>query len=77
MSVTKKGSEMDEVHTTFGLSAAGQKCWACGGLLSDPAVMWHFGHVGQQLYLCPECAKSVSMGMIRDAVDITHARGLR
>lgn len=77
MSITKKGSEMDEIHTTFGLSAVGQHCWECGKRLVDPAVMWVFGHAGTALYLCAECAKTVSMGMIRDAVEITHARGCK
>ena len=75
--ISRKASEMDEVHTTFGLSAAGQRCWACRDLLSDPAVMWSFSHRdGLQMYLCPACAKSVAMGMIRDAVDITHAQSM-
>lgn len=72
--ITRKGSEMDEVHTTFGLSAAGQRCWECGDMLSDPAIMWAFSGRGLQVYLCPQCAKSVAMGIIRDAVDITHAQ---
>lgn len=29
------------------------------------------------MYLYEECAKSVAMGIIRDAVEITHARGLQ
>lgn len=74
MSITRKGSEMDEVHTAFGLSAAGQCCWECSELLSDPAVLWAFGSAQQKLYLCTDCAKSVAMGMIRDAVEITHGR---
>lgn len=75
--ITKASNEMDEVVSMFGLSAKGNSCWQCGVLLADPAVLWVFGNVGHRMYLCDECAKSVAMGIIRDAVEITHARGVR
>ena len=56
MSITHRMSEMME--NPFGLSAAGHRCFHCGELLQNPAVMWS-GHDGQTIYLHDKCMRTV------------------
>jgi hypothetical protein len=69
VSITQKVSELDEIGTTFGLSAGGQCCFMCGELLVDPAVMWS-GSNGQQIYLHVNCVLPLCVGLLRDKVEL-------
>ena len=67
--ITHKVSEMDEFGTNFGLSAAGQQCFACGELLLDPSQMWK-GSEGTRIYLHPDCVPDLCAGLLRDAHEL-------
>jgi len=69
MSITHRVSEFDEIGSTFGLSAGGQRCFACDELLVDPAVMWK-GSNGQTIYLHGVCVLQLCVGLLRDAIEL-------
>jgi hypothetical protein len=70
MSITRHMSEM--IENPFGLSAAGQQCFHCGGFLQDPAVMWS-GNDGQTIYLHGPCVLDWMPRLLRDALELKYA----
>jgi len=63
--LTRPVSELDEIGTTFGLSAAGQRCVYCGELTHDPAILWSGGE-GSQIYIHAECVDNFCTSLLRD-----------
>jgi len=64
---TQRVSEFDEIGTTFGLSAGGQRCFLCNELLVDPAVYWHGSF---RLYLHADCVPHLCAALLRDMREI-------
>ena len=56
----------------FGLSAAGHRCFHCGELLQDPAVMWN-GSDGQAIYFHGPCVLDWMPRLMRDALTLKYA----
>ena len=70
MSITRPMSKMTE-HP-FGLSAVGHRCFHCGELIQDPAVMWS-GNDGQTIYFHGPCFLDWMPRIMRDALDLKYA----
>jgi len=70
MSITHRMTEMTE--NPFGLSAAGHRCFHCGELLQDQAVMWS-GNDGQTIYFHAPCFLDWMPRIMRDVLDLKYA----
>ena len=67
--ITHSMSELE--GDPHGLSAQGQACFLCSGLLDDPAIMWGGtiqGHAAN-LYLHKRCVFSLTAKLVMDALE--------
>ncbi len=69
--ITKRVPETEA--NPFDLSAAGHRCFFCGQLLQDPAVVWSGNDEnGQQIFLHGQCAADWLPRLMRDALELRY-----